>query len=68
MLLLPAVLILGIWQVRNERVSGSAELSQTKNVKLLMYRAAGVVALRDGISLDAARNQLQREIERDIPI
>ena len=66
-LLIPAVVILGMWQVRNVRVSGSAEFSQIKNVNLLMYRAAGVVALRDRISLEAARNQLQRAIERQHP-
>ena len=32
-----------------------------------MYRAAGVVALRDGISLEAARDQLHRAIERQHP-
>ena len=67
LLLLPAVVILGMWQVRNVRVSGSAEFSQIKNVNLLMYRAAGVVALRDGISLEAARHRLQRELERQYP-
>ena len=67
LLLLPAVVILGMWQVRNVRVSGSAEFSQIKNVNLLMYRAAGVVALRDGISLEAARDRLQRELERQYP-
>ena len=67
LLLLPAVVILGTWQVRNVRVSGSAEFSQIKNVNLLMYRAAAVVALRDGISLDAARDRLQRELKRQYP-
>ena len=67
MLLLPAVVILGTWQVRNLRVSGSAEFSQIKNVNLLMYRAADVVARRDGIPLEAARDRLQRGVERQHP-
>jgi 4-amino-4-deoxy-L-arabinose transferase-like glycosyltransferase len=66
-LLLPAVVILGAWQVRNHRVSGSAEFSQIKNVNLVRYRAAGVVAQRDGISLEAAQQQLQDDIERRYP-
>jgi 4-amino-4-deoxy-L-arabinose transferase-like glycosyltransferase len=66
-LLLPAVVLLGTWQVRNLRESGSAEFSQIKNVNLLRYRAAAVVALQDGISLEAAQAQLQREIEQRHP-
>jgi hypothetical protein len=66
-LLLPAVVILGTWQVRNHRVSGSAEFSQIGNVNLLRYRAAGVVAERDGIPLKAAQEQLHDAIEQRYP-
>lgn len=66
-LLIPAVVILGTWQVRNYRVSGSAEFSQMKNVNLLKYRAAGVVAQRDGIPLEDAQAQLYDDIERRYP-
>ena len=67
LVLLPAVVLLGAWQVRNLRVSGSAEFSQIKNVNLFRYRAAGVVALRDGISFEAAQARVLREIETRYP-
>jgi hypothetical protein len=67
LVLLPAILLLGAWQVRNLRVSGSAEFSQTKNVALLMFRAAGVVALRDGIPLEAAQDRLLQEVRARHP-
>ncbi len=67
LVLLPALVLLGAWQVRNVRVSGSAEFSQTKNVNLFRYRAAGVVALRDGISFEAAQDRVLREIEQRYP-
>jgi 4-amino-4-deoxy-L-arabinose transferase-like glycosyltransferase len=66
-LLLPAVLILGIWQARNLWVSGSGTFSQITNVSLLIYRAADVVARRDGIPLEVARGQLYRGIQEQYP-
>ena len=67
-LLLPAVLILGSWQVRNLRASGSAEFSQTKNVTLLQYRAADVVAMRDEISLEARGPSCRTRSDAGTPI
>ena len=67
LVLLPALVLLGAWQVRNWRVSGSAEFSQIKNVSLLMFRAPGVLALRDGIPLEAAQDRLLREVKARYP-
>lgn len=58
LLLLPALLLVGGWQTRNARLTGSPAVSHIVGTNLLFYRAAGVVALRDGISLDSARTAL----------
>lgn len=57
-ILLPALLLVGGWQVRNARVIGSASLTQIEGVDALYYRAAAVVSLRDGVTLDEARMSL----------
>ncbi len=64
MIALPVLVLVGGWQWRNGRVSGSPEFSQIKNVNLLLYRAAGVVALRDGISFEEAQRRLEAQAQR----
>ncbi len=62
-LLVPFAVLCGGWQLRNLRASGSAEFSQIKSVNLLRWRAAGIVALRDGIPFEAAQARLEQEIK-----
>ena len=61
LLLLPFVLLVGGWQVRNYQRTGSVELSTIQGRNLLLYRGAGIVALRDGIGFEQAREQLERQ-------
>ncbi len=59
---LPWLALAGGWQLRNHRVAGTSEFSLIKNVDLLLYRAAGVVALRDGTTLAEAQRRLESEL------
>jgi 4-amino-4-deoxy-L-arabinose transferase-like glycosyltransferase len=58
---LPFVLLVGGWQVRNYISAGRAELSQIQSTNLLLWRAAGIVAMRDGISLEQAQELLRKQ-------
>lgn len=60
-ILVPYVLGVGAWQVRNGRLTGSYQFSSFEGFNLLYYRGAAVVALRDGISLGEARAELGLE-------
>jgi 4-amino-4-deoxy-L-arabinose transferase-like glycosyltransferase len=62
LILLPWVLLVGGWQVRNWLETGSWEFSHIRGVNLLAYRGADIVAKRDGISLEAARQSIQETI------
>ncbi len=55
----PSLVLVGGWQLRNYCVSGSAEFSHMRGHNLLWYRGAGIVALRDGISIDEAREKIE---------
>lgn len=63
--LLPALLLVGGWQTRNARLTGSPAVSHIVGKNLLFFRAAGVVARRDGISVDSARTKLGYQRERE---
>jgi 4-amino-4-deoxy-L-arabinose transferase-like glycosyltransferase len=65
--LLIQVICVGGWQVRNYMQSGSAEFSYIKNVQLFYERAAGVVAIRDGISIEEARKKLSSRFYNALP-
>jgi len=54
-------MLVGAWQVRNYVSTGSAEFSQAKNQYLLIAKAAAIVAMRDGISLQDAQQRLVQE-------
>lgn len=54
----PVVGLLGGWQLRNHRLTGSSEISQIVGLDLLFFRGAKVISLRDGISLEEARHKL----------
>ena len=57
---LPSVVLVGGWRVRNYVVSGSSRFSQISNVTALYYRAAGVLARRDGVGFLQAKNRLKQ--------
>lgn len=54
-------MLIGGWQVRNYRVSGSFEYSHIKNINILYYRAGGIVAQREGIGLAEAAEKLKQQ-------
>ncbi|MGD8561510.1 MAG: glycosyltransferase family 39 protein [Desulfarculaceae bacterium] len=62
LLLLPWVVLIGGWQARNYMVSGSAKFSHISSVNLLKYWAAGVTALKEGITREEAESRLKAEV------
>lgn len=54
----PWVALVGGWQLRNAVVAGTTEFSAIQSVNLFQYRAAGVVALRDHITLEGAQRNM----------
>ncbi len=54
----PFVLLVGGWQLRNELRTGVPVLSQVAGINMLFFRGAAVLALRDGISFEEARRRL----------
>lgn len=67
LVLIIQAICVGGWQVRNYMQSGSAEFSYIKNVQLFYERAAGVVAIRDGISIEEARKKLLSRFYNSLP-
>ena len=65
--LAPCVVLLGMWNVRNHREVGSWRFSAVEAVNLYWYRAAGVVAEREGISFDDAQLRLTSELQAELP-
>jgi 4-amino-4-deoxy-L-arabinose transferase-like glycosyltransferase len=61
LVLLAYALPVGGWQARNRRLAGTSEFSSIVGLSMLHYRAAAVVALRDGVSLGEARRRLAPE-------
>jgi 4-amino-4-deoxy-L-arabinose transferase-like glycosyltransferase len=57
-LVLPWVVMIGGWHVRNWEVAGIPEFSGIQNYNLLFYRGAAIVARRDGISFAEAQHRL----------
>ena len=58
MLISPWMLLVGGWQLRNYIVTGKAEFSYIQGVNLLFYRGAGILAEREGIPFEEARDRL----------
>lgn len=52
------VILVGGWQLRNFLLTGSAEFSNIKSINLLSYRAAGIIARRDNITREEAKEKL----------
>ena len=59
--LLPSVLLVGGWQCRNAHIVGEPVISGVQGEYLYFYVGAEMLALRDGISLDAAQQRLFAE-------
>lgn len=57
-LLIPWLLLVGGWQLRNYYVAETAEFSSIQGVNLLFYRGADVLAQREGITLKEAQERL----------
>jgi 4-amino-4-deoxy-L-arabinose transferase-like glycosyltransferase len=64
MVSIPQVMVIGSWRIRNSNLFGSSRFSSIEAVNMLFYRAAGVVARREGLSLDEAQVQLGEELGR----
>ena len=56
--LLPLVAIVGGWQFRNHEAVNSWRFSAVEAKNLYLYRAAGIIADNDGLSLNTAQQRL----------
>ncbi len=61
------VTAIGGWQLRNYVATGSSEFSHAKNQYLLIAKAAAIVAMRDGLSLQEAQQRLTQEHAASLP-
>lgn len=59
---LPWLILVGGWQTRNYLAVGRPVLSTIGELNQFDYRAAGVIALRDGIPIQEARRRLRAHI------
>jgi 4-amino-4-deoxy-L-arabinose transferase-like glycosyltransferase len=59
--LVPIVVLVGGWQVRNHERVDSWRISGVEARNLYLYRAAGVVAERSGLSFDEAQDRLREQ-------
>ncbi len=64
--LLPTVLLVGGWQLRNLQLTGEPILCQVEGINLLFFRGAAIVARRDNISLAAARQRLSQDHDAEL--
>ena len=60
------VALLGVWNVRNQAEVGSARFSAVESVNLYWYRAADVVAERDGLGFQETRVALTEDLNREL--
>ena len=60
--LIPWLVIVGGWKVRNYSYNGSWEFAHIKNLNFMWWRTAQLVADRDGISIDQAREILRQKM------
>jgi len=59
---LPWVVLVGGWQIRNFIATGSYEFSPTIGRKLLFSRGSGIIAQRDGITVQEARQKIDASL------
>lgn len=62
LLLLPYALIIGSWHVRNGQLTGAYEFSDNGSTLVLRYKAAAVLAYKEGISSAEAYQQIQQNL------
>jgi hypothetical protein len=60
--LVPLVVIIGGWQLRNHEEVGSWRFSAVEAKNVYLYRAAGVVGDQEGISFQSAQDQLRTRL------
>lgn len=63
---LPWFVLVGGWQIRNYIAVGRPVLSTIGELNRFDYRAAGVIALRDGIPIQEARQRLHANIPHNL--
>jgi len=66
MLIIPWIILVGGWKLRNYSITGKAEFSYIQGVNLLFYRGADIIAQRDGIPFNEARQHLGYENYREV--
>lgn len=62
LLIIPFLLVVKGWEYRNYQRTGVALLSRIEGINFLFYRGAQIVAYRDGLSREDAREQIRAEI------
>jgi len=65
-LIIPYLLLIGTWRVRNYCLTGHAYMSQIEGFGLLFYNGAGVLMARDSIPKEQARSIILGEDTRNI--
>jgi hypothetical protein len=65
-LVAPCVVLLGAWNVRNRAEVGSWRFSAVESVNLYWYRAADVIAERDGRGFQEVRVALTEDLHREL--
>lgn len=61
-LLAPCGLLVGGWQWHNYQVSGNPTISTVVANNLLLYRGAGVLALRDSVPIETVQEALKKNL------
>ncbi|MCM8827618.1 MAG: glycosyltransferase family 39 protein [Candidatus Omnitrophica bacterium] len=64
LIILPWIILIGGWQLRNFYVSGSFDFSYIEAVDLLFYRGAEIIAIKDGISRQEAREKIIQSLPK----
>jgi hypothetical protein len=63
---LPCLVLVGAWSVRNQDEVGSRRFSGIEGLNMYWYRAADVITLRDGVSLEEAQADLSEELHGEV--
>lgn len=61
LLIIPSVLLVGTWQIRNKAVIGTYQYTGIDAINFYQYYAADIVAHQKGITFDAAQQQLENQ-------
>ncbi|MCE5229990.1 glycosyltransferase family 39 protein [bacterium] len=59
--ILPWIVIVGGWQVRNKILTGDSTFCQIQNVNLYLYRAADIIARKNNIPFVTVQQQMQNK-------